>query len=85
LGVVEREVEGVVAIVGVAEASSPNLPPNYSIYAVDVGVWTASIAAPAAATPLPRCPAVAGFALEVAGRCRGGELAMVLVFSFSEL
>ena len=67
------DVEGVAAIVGAAEASSPNLPLADTIYAAVVGGWTASIAAPAASTPSPRCQAAAGCALECAGRCGGGE------------
>ncbi len=65
-------VGGVEAIVGAAEASSPNLPPDGAISAVVVGGWTASIAAPATSDPSPRCPAAAGCALEVVGR-RGEE------------
>lgn len=41
------------------------------------GGWTASFAAPAASAPLPRCPAVTGCALGVAGRCVDGDTAMV--------
>jgi hypothetical protein len=71
------DVEGVAAIVGAAEASSPNIPPNGVISAVVVGGWTASIGAPATSTPSPRCPAAAGCALEMFGGCGGGESAMV--------
>jgi hypothetical protein len=74
--------EGVAAIVGAAEVSSPNLPPDGAISAAVVGSWTASIAAPAASTPSPRCPAAAGCALEVVGRRGGGESAMVSMSMF---
>jgi hypothetical protein len=75
-------VDGVEAIVGVAEASSPNLLPDGAISAVVVGSWTASIAAPATSTLSPRCPAAARCALEFVGRRGGGESAMVSMSRF---
>ena len=81
MDVVEREREGVVVVVGAAEASSPNLPLADTIYAAVVGGWTASIAAPAASTLSPRCQAAAGCALEGVRRCGQGETAMVMLHS----